>query len=450
MTETITRTLTGWGRTAPTTAQVLVDPTVETIQQAVRSAGQRGVIARGLGRSYGDPAQNAGGLVIDMTGLNRVHSIDPDTGLAVVDAGVSLDALMRAGLPHGLWVPVLPGTRQVTVGGAIAADIHGKNHHSAGSFGNHVRSIDLVTADGAVTTLTPDDELFWATVAGMGLTGIIVRATVALKHVESAYFVVDTDRTANLDELMVLLTDGSDDDYDYSAAWFDAMSTGSKLGRAVLTRGSLARRDELPPKLRTDPLAFDAPQLLTAPDIFPNGLANRAIFGLASEAWYRKAPRQRRGEVQNLTAFYHPLDMVGEWNRAYGSRGFLQYQFVVPFGAEDTFRAVVEQIAGSGHVSFLNVLKRFGEASRAPLSFPQPGWTITVDFPIRRGLAELCDRLDEQVLDAGGRLYLAKESRTAAETLHRMYPRLDEWRKLRAEVDPDGVFASDLSRRLEL
>ncbi|MGH4023207.1 MAG: FAD-binding protein [Pseudonocardiaceae bacterium] len=449
MPETVTRALTGWGRTAPTTARVLIDPTAEAIQQAVRNAGPRGVIARGLGRSYGDPAQNAGGLVIDMTGLNRIHSIDPDTGLAVVDAGVSLDALMRAGLPHGLWVPVLPGTRQVTVGGAIAADIHGKNHHSAGSFGNHVRSIDLVTGDGTVTTLTPDDELFWATVAGMGLTGIIVRATVALKHTESAYFVVDTDRAANIDELMVLLTDGSDDDYDYSAAWFDAMSTGKKLGRAVLTRGSLARRDELPPKLCEDPLAFDAPQLLTAPDVFPNGLANRAIFGLASEAWYRKA-RQRRGEVQNLTAFYHPLDMVGEWNRAYGSRGFLQYQFVVPFGAEDTFRAVVEQIAGSGHVSFLNVLKRFGEASGAPLSFPQPGWTITVDFPIRRGLAQLCDRLDEQVLDVGGRLYLAKESRTSAETLHRMYPRLDEWLKLRAEADPDGVFASDLSRRLEL
>ncbi|HET9256097.1 MAG TPA: D-arabinono-1,4-lactone oxidase, partial [Pseudonocardiaceae bacterium] len=249
---------------------------------------------------------------------------------------------------------------------------------------------------------------------------------------------------------MALLTDGSDDDYDYSAAWFDAISTGAKLGRAVLTRGSLARRDELPPKLRRDPLAFDAPQLLTAPKILPNGLANKASFGLLSEAWYRKAPKRRRGEIQNLTSFYHPLDMIGEWNRAYGSRGFLQYQFVVPFGAEDTFRRVVEQIARSGHVSFLNVLKRFGEASRAPLSFPQPGWTITVDFPIRPGLAEFCDRLDEQVLDAGGRLYLAKESRTRAATLNRMYPRIDEWRKIRAAADPAGVFASDLSRRLEL
>jgi decaprenylphospho-beta-D-ribofuranose 2-oxidase len=450
MSEIVVRALSGWGRTAPSTARVLTDPTPASIQQAVRDAGERGVIARGLGRSYGDPAQNAGGLVIDMTRLNRIHCIDAGSGLATVDAGISLDALMQAALPLGLWVPVLPGTRQVTVGGAIAADIHGKNHHSAGTFGNHVRGLDLVTADGSIATLTPEDELFWATVGGMGLTGIIVRATIALTPVESAYFVVDTDRTADLDELLTLLTDGSDDNYDYSAAWFDAISIGAKLGRAVLTRGSIARRDQLPVKLRRDPLAFDAPQLFTAPKALPNGLANKATFLALSEAWYRKAPKRRRGEIQNLTSFYHPLDMIGEWNRAYGPRGFLQYQFVVPFGAEDTFRRIVEQIARSGHVSFLNVLKRFGEASQAPLSFPHPGWTITVDFPIRRGLAELCDRLDEQVLDAGGRLYLAKESRTSAAALHRMYPRIDEWRKVRAAADPAGVFASDLSRRLEL
>jgi len=460
MSKTIVRSLTGWGRTAPSAARVLVSPTVESIQRAAPEATEagvssRGVIARGLGRSYGDPAQNAGGLVIDMTGCNRIHCLDAERGLAVVDAGVSLDALMRAALPLRLWIPVLPGTRQVTVGGAIAADIHGKNHHSAGSFGNHVRSLELVTADGSLTTLTPEDDLFWATVGGMGLTGIIVRATLALTRVESAYFIVDTDRTANLDELMALLTDGSDDRYDYSAAWFDALSTGARLGRAVLTRGRLARRDELPPKLRRAGLAFDAPQLFTVPALLPaglppGGLANRVSFSALSEAWYRKAPARRRDEVQNLTTFYHPLDMIGQWNRAYGSRGFLQYQFVVPFGTEDAVRRIVEQIARSGHVSFLNVFKRFGAASAAPLSFPHPGWTITVDFPIRRGLAEFCDRLDEQVLDAGGRLYLAKESRTSAATVQAMYPRIDEWRKIRAAADPGGVFASDLSRRLEL
>ena len=454
---TTTRTLTGWGRTAPTTARVLTTGSVEAVQQAVRAAGERGVIARGLGRAYGDPAQNAGGMVLDLTGLDRIHVIDADSGLVDTDAGVSLDELMRRALPFGLWIPVLPGTRQVTVGGAIAADIHGKNHHTQGSFGNHVTSMDVVLGDGTVRTLTPDGpdaELFWATVGGMGLTGVVVRATIRLQHVESAYFVVDTDRTANLDELMARLTDGTDDQYTYSVAWFDSVRTGASMGRAVLTRGWSARREDLPRKLRRRPLAFDAPQLLRVPPIFPSGLVNRATITAFNELWYRKAPRWRRGEIQNITQFFHPLDLVGEWNRVYGPRGFLQYQFLVPFGAEETFRAAVEAIASSGQVSFLNVLKRFGAGNEAPLSFPAPGWTLTVDIPIGPGLggplAALCDRLDELVLGAGGRLYLAKESRTTPEAVARMYPRLDEWRKVRAAADPHGVFCSDLSRRLML
>ncbi|SDC76275.1 FAD-binding oxidoreductase [Actinokineospora iranica] len=448
-----TRTLTGWGRTAPSAARVAGPSTADDVIAAVAAAGERGVIARGLGRSYGDPAQNAGGLVVDMTGVDRVHSIDAGSGLAVLDAGVSLDKLMRAALPFGLWVPVLPGTRQVTIGGAIGSDIHGKNHHSAGSFGNHVRSMDLLTADGQVRTITPDgpdSDLFWATVGGMGLTGIILRATVALKHTESAYFVVDTDRTSGLDETLELFSDGSDDGYDYSMAWFDSISTGPKLGRAVFSRGSLAKVDELPKKHRANPLRFDAPQLLTLPDVFPNGLANKLTFRALGEAWYRKAPKRGRGQIQNLTAFYHPLDLFGEWNRAYGSHGFLQYQFIVPFSADAELRTIVRRIAESGHVSFLNVLKRMGAGNQAPLSFPQPGWTITVDFPITPGLTEFCASLDEAVLAAGGRLYLAKESRTAPQTFHRMYPRLDEWRKVRDSVDPDGLFTSDQSRRLGL
>lgn len=447
------RTLTGWGRTAPTTADVLSTPDVEVIARAVTQAGERGVIARGLGRSYGDPAQNAGGLVVDMTALNCIHSIDPASGHIELDGGVDLDQLMKAGLPHGLWVPVLPGTRQVTIGGAIANDIHGKNHHTEGSFGNHVVSMDLLTADGQVRTLTPDGpdaELFWATVGGCGLTGIIVRATIAMTKTETAYFLVDTDRTADLDETIELFSDGSDEKYTYSSAWFDSMSTGSRLGRAAFARGSLAKVDELPPKLRADPLKFDAPQLATLPDIFPNGLANKLTFSMVGELYYHKTPKQGRGLVQNLTAFYHPLDLLGEWNRAYGSKGFLQYQFIVPLSAEAEFRRIVRRIAESGHVSALNVFKKFGEGNRAPLSFPMPGWNICVDFPIKKGLGAFCRELDEAVLGMGGRLYTAKDSRTAAEAFAKMYPRLDEWRKVRHSVDPEGVFASDMSRRLEL
>ena len=447
----------GWGRTAPSPARLLVPRSVDEVAAAVvaAAADPRGIIARGLGRSYGDPAQNAGGTVLDMTGLARIHSIDADRGLVDVDAGVSLDTLMRAALPYGLWLPVLPGTRQVTIGGAIGADIHGKAHHVVGSFGNHVRSFELVTADGQVRTLTPegsgDDpggELFWSTVGGMGLTGVITRATLALHHVETAYFTVDTEQIDNLDELMARQSEG-DEHYAETVSWFDAVTTGTHFGRGILMRANHARLTELPPKLRADPLKFDAPQLLTVPDVIPSGLLNRFTGKLFSEAWYRRSPT-RFGAIQNITQFLHPLDVLGEWNRGYGRRGFLQYQFVVPRERADVIRTVLERMTAARQVSALNVLKRFGAGNRAPLSFPMPGWTLCVDIPINPGVGPLCDELDEIVLGAGGRHYLAKESRTTPAAIRRGYPRLDEWRKIRDTADPHGVFVSDLARRLEL
>jgi decaprenylphospho-beta-D-ribofuranose 2-oxidase len=295
----------------------------------------------------------------------------------------------------------------------------------------------------------PDAELFWATVGGMGLTGVVVRATLRLHRVESAYFAVDTERARDLDDLMHRL-DRDDDAYPYSVAWFDSVATGRRLGRAVITRGRSARVDELPPRLRPDPLRFDAPRLGTVPPGLPSGLLNRLSARAFNELWFRKAPRLRRDEIQNVTEFFHPLDVLADWNRAYGPRGFCQYQFVVPFGAEDALRTAVRRIAWSGHVSCLNVLKRFGPGDPAPLSFPTAGWTLAVDIPVRPGLDRLFDALDELVLDAGGRVYLAKDARLPAATMHRMYPRLDEFRKVRAQVDPTGVFRSDLARRLDL
>ena len=336
-------TLHGWGRTAPTRAQVLSTEDLGTIVEAVKQVAddnadkpdhlKRGVIARGMGRSYGDPAQNAGGLVIDMQRFNKIHSIDPDTALVVVDGGVTLDQLMKAALPYGLWVPVLPGTRQVTIGGAIGPDIHGKNHHSAGSFGNHVVSMDLLVASGEILTLTPggsdddpDGELFWATVGGMGLTGIIVQATIRMTKTETAFFIADGDLTSNFDETIEFHADGSEHNYTYSSAWFDAISPEPKLGRAAISRGSLATLDqlkELAPKLAKDPLKFSAPQLITVPDIFPNFTMNKLTMKAVGQAWWLKSG-EYRDQVQNLTQFYQPLDLIGEWNRGYGSRGFLQ------------------------------------------------------------------------------------------------------------------------------
>lgn len=448
----------GFGRTAPSVAQVLSTRDPEVIAKAVArvadSAGpkSRGVIARGLGRSYGDNAQNGGGLVIDMTGLNRIHSIDADTRLVDVDAGVSLDQLMKAALPFGLWVPVLPGTRQVTVGGAIACDIHGKNHHSAGSFGNHVRGMDLLMADGTVRTITPDEhdaELFWATVGGNGLTGIVLRATIAMTPTETAYFIADGVATRDLDETVAVHLDGSEDKYTYSSAWFDLISPPPKLGRASVSRGSLAKLDQLPKKLAKNPLKFDAPQLLTVPDIFPISAMNKLSFMAIGEVYYRLGGNYS-GKIQNLSQFYHMLDLVSGWNNAYGPTGFAQHQFLVPPDAMDEFKAIIRWIQTTGNYSALNVFKLFGPGNRAPLSFPMVGWNVAMDFPNRPGVNEFLNELDRRVLEFGGRVYTAKDSRVSADTFHAMYPRIDEWIAVRRKADPERVFASDMARRLEL
>jgi decaprenylphospho-beta-D-ribofuranose 2-oxidase len=277
----------------------------------------------------------------------------------------------------------------------------------------------------------------------------VLGATIVLQRTESAYFLVDTERCTDIDDLMARMSEG-DDGYTYSVAWFDAVSRGKHMGRAVLTRGNKARLQDLTPKLRRDPLQFVAPSLGTIPEIFPNRMVNRATAKAFSTAWYYKAPKYRVGELQNITSFFHPLDIVAEWNRIYGPHGFLQYQFVVPFSEDETFRRCFELIVNSGHVSCLNVLKRFGPGNAAPLSFPMQGWTLTVDLPIEEGLDSLCNTLDELVVAAGGRVYLAKDSRLSASTFRQMYPRLDDFLAVRRKVDPDGLFNSDLARRLQL
>lgn len=438
--------LAGWGRTAPTVATVhrVQD---EEVAARVRTAGPRGVLARGLGRAYGDAAQNAGGEVLLLDGQGEVR-IDDEQAVVDVGAGVSLDRLIRLLLPRGLFVPVTAGTRHVTVGGAIACDIHGKNHHVDGTFGRHVVHLDLVTADGELRRLSPreDPRLFWATVGGMGLTGVVVSARLRLKRVETSRMRVDTDRAGSLDEAVALMTA---DTSTYSVAWIDMLARGRSLGRSVLTRGEHARRDELP-RRTASPLAFDARQRLRVPRSVPGGLVNRWSVAAFNEVWFRKSPRRRRGEIQDLATFFHPLDGVGGWNALYGRSGLTQYQFVVPLAATEALREAVDRISAAGHASFLAVLKRFGPGNDGLLSFPLEGWTLALDLPVSPALAPLFDALDELVVTAGGRVYLAKDARVSAATLARMYPRLEQFRKVRHELDPDRVFCSDLARRLDL
>ncbi|SDK75653.1 FAD-binding oxidoreductase [Streptomyces indicus] len=448
--EAETVSVTGWGRTAPTTARVVRPRSYEEAADAVRSCGARGGIARGLGRAYGDAAQNAGGAVLDMTALDRIRAIDAEAGVVVCDAGVSLHRLMEVLLPLGWFVPVTPGTRYVTVGGAIGADIHGKNHHVSGSFSRHVAALDLLTADGSVRTVRRGEPLFDATAGGMGLTGVILSATVELLPVQTSLMSVDTERATDLDDLMARLT-ATDHHYRYSVAWIDLLARGAAMGRSVLTRGDHAPLDQLPVRARRTPLAFRPGQLPAAPAFVPEGLLGKATVGLFNELWYRKAPRSRRGELQKISTFFHPLDGVPHWNRIYGRSGFVQYQFVLGYGKEEALRRIVERISTRGCPSFLAVLKRFGEGDPGWLSFPMPGWTLALDIPANLpGLGSFLDELDEEVAAADGRIYLAKDSRLRPELLASMYPRLGQFRALREELDPRGVFTSDLSRRLSL
>jgi decaprenylphospho-beta-D-ribofuranose 2-oxidase len=442
-------TLTGWGRIAPSTATLAEPSTADAAAQLL--TGQSGpVIPRGLGRAYNNSAQAAGGTVLSTARLNRILSLDPATGVVVAEAGVSLEDLMVAGLPHGWFVPVSPGTRQVTVGGAIAADVHGKNHHVAGSFASHVLSIDMVLPGGEACTITPDGdpEFYWATAGGMGLTGLITKATVQLKRVETSRCKVDTVRTRDIDETMAILAE-HDKKYGYTVAWSDSTAHGARLGRSVITSGDFAAVADLPARDQDQPFAFDPRARLAAPNIFPPGLLNRYSIALANTAWYVKAPKLRAGEIQTIGQFFHPLDGIKNWNRAYGPRGFRQYQYVMPFGAEAAVRQSFEMIAAAHAPSFVTVLKRFGPADPGLLSFPASGWTLALDFPAATpGLESLCDDLDRLVVDHGGRVYLAKDSRVSRPMLEQMYPRLEEFRKLRADLDPHGTFNSDLSHRL--
>ena len=413
----------------------------------------RGMITRGLGRSYGDPAQNGGGTVIQLDAAAPQITLDADAGTVTTGAGVSLDVLLREIVPQGWFVPVTPGTRFVTIGGCIASDVHGKGHHVDRSFGSHVTAMTMLLADGTLHRLTPtsDPDLWWATIGGMGLTGIIVDATFKLIPIETKHFLVDTERVSNLDELLVRMEAG-DHQYRYSVAWIDLVATGSSLGRSVLSRGNHATLDELRsyhPKAARDPLSFDPPMLPGVPIGVPNML-NRAAVRAFNEFWFRKTPREHHG-TESITGFFHPLDMVGFWNRLYGRHGFLQYQFVVPFEAVDTLRAIVGKISAEGHASFLAVLKRFGAESGGMLSFPRPGWTLTLDLPAGvDGLGRLLGELDELVIGAGGRHYLAKDASCSPDVIRAGYPRLDEWQSIRRRVDPDGLWVSDQARRLQL
>lgn len=443
-------TLAGWGR-RPVAEMAVHAPARDALRATLRAGGT--LLARGCGRSYGDAAMNRDGGVVLTERLDRVLAFDPATGVVACEAGVTIAALLREFLPRGFVPPVLPGTKFVSLGGALACDVHGKNHHVAGSFARHVLDFVLLGADGEARRCSRDEhaDLFWATAGGMGLTGIVTELRLRLRPVTSGYVRVDHDRAADLDEALALL-ETTDDGYAHSVAWIDCLARGRSLGRSVLMRGNAMPADELPRRLAAHPFGGPPRAPIGLGVDLPAFVLNPLTMRAFNAAYFHRHPARARGACVPHEAFFFPLDRVRDWNRLYGRRGFLQYQVALPFaGGRDVLVRILESVARRGAGSFLAVLKRFGPAEAdAMLSFPIEGYTLALDLPYHRDVLPMLDALDDVVADLGGRVYLAKDARLDARRFRRMYPALPRWREVRERADPDHRFASDLSRRLGL
>jgi decaprenylphospho-beta-D-ribofuranose 2-oxidase len=432
--------LSGWGRYPRLDCTRFVLHNVDEAARIVRES--QSLIARGNGRAYGDAALNAAG-VLDMRRCDRILEFDPATGRIACEAGLLLADLLDFAVPRGWFPPVTPGTKFVTIGGMIAADVHGKNHHHSGSFGRHVESLDLLTADGTTRRCSAeeDGELFRATCGGMGLTGLILEARFRLVPIETSYIRQETLRTANLDETLAAHEDAAS--WTYSVGWIDCLAEGAALGRGVVFRGEHASRVEAPAgAVRRRPAR-------TVPLDLPGWVLNRWSVRAFNELYYRSA-RPGMALIGYDQCFY-PLDALLEWNRLYGRAGFLQYQCVLPkAGSRAALAAILERTAAAGQGSFLAVLKCFGPGGAGFLSFPMEGFTLTLDFPAGRSALALLRALDAVVDSAGGRLYLAKDACTSPESLRRGYPLLERFLAVRAAFDPGRKFASLQSLRLGL
>lgn len=437
--------LSGWGGYPRVESQV-VEP-ADLSQLHIQTADS--IIMRGQGRSYGDAAISRSGLVVLSQQLGQMGQISDD-GLLTVAAGATLDQILRIAVPNGWFPAVVPGTRHVSVGGCLAADVHGKNHHRVGSFADHVSHCELLLADDTRIECSANDnaDLFWATAGGMGLTGVLTSITLQLIQTESAYMSVQYHQSANLDETIAMLSDKSLDD-EYTVMWLDCAARGNKLGRSVLLRGHHARIGEVPAKLRD---ARDNSRRSYALNFdFPDWILNSYSISVFNELYFR-SHGARNPFIQHYQDFFFPLDRIENWNRMYGRRGFIQYQCVFPLtDAARALQLTLEELQKSNYASFLSVLKLFGPGNKGPLSFPIEGYTLTLDLPLGDGaLFAFLDQLDELVLRFGGRVYLAKDARMKADNFRKMYPALGEWESIKKRVDPSNRFQSDLSRRLRL
>ena len=446
------QTLWGWGRHPRVTTEVTRPERRAEVFAALEDRDGKPLLAHALGRCYGDAALLRDGRVVLTRRLDRMIDFDAETGWLRVEGGVSLEQIIQTFVPRGFFPTVVPGTQFVSVGGALACDIHGKNHHVDGCFSDHVRNVELLTASGTVVMCDAEQNpaLFWATVGGMGLTGLVLAMDLRLVPIANAFIEMESIRVDDLDAFFAVSEESRD--FTHTVSWIDCVKTGKHLGRGIFMRGRHAPPGTTGKSSLLQRVGGVVPGLLNVPVDGPDWLLNAASITAFNETYFRSHPKGKVERVVHYEPFFFPLDNVRNWNRLYGGRGFLQYQFVVPPDPQyRTVREVLTLIAESGMASFLAVIKEFGAQRHGGLSFPQPGVTLALDFGHAGApLLDLLHRLDRLVLDAGGRVYLGKDARLPRPVFEQMYPEAAAWKHVRDEWDPDNVFQSDLGRRLGL
>lgn len=442
---TAKKAISNWSLYPVVESELLETANERQIAQYIQSTPN--VIARGNARCYGDASLNAN--IISTRKLNKMLDFDVEGGVIECQAGVLLSDILDVIVPKGFFLPVTPGTKFITVGGAVASDVHGKNHHVDGCFSKHVISLQLMQADGQVVTCSPEQntELFWQTCGGMGLTGVILSVRFKLKAIRSAYIRQESIKAANLQEIMQLFEESKD--WTYTMAWIDCLSTGNSRGRSIMMRGEFAEPKELPAKLQKAPLHLPMPKKLNVPFKFPGFVLNTLSVRAFNFLYYNKQLSKQRTDIIPYDTFFYPLDAIHNWNRIYGKNGFVQYQFVIPLErSKEGLERILDKIAASGEGSFLTVLKQFGAADpRAKLTFPFPGYTLALDFKVSKTVFKLLDELDQIVVELGGRIYLTKDARMSKQVHQQI---LQQTYATGIEYKPDAQqkFISDQYRRL--
>lgn len=442
----VKKELSGWGNYPVSVCYVTRPERIGELGPAKKTT-----IARGLGRTYGDASINASSDVILMERLNRFVSFEPDTGLLTAEAGVTVGEILSLFIPKGWMMPVVPGTKQATLGGCVAVDVHGRNHFTQGSFGSIVRELVIVLADGSSRRTSPikDPELFWATVGGLGLTGIITEVTIQMKPIQTAYLLVRHRSASHIEEVLEKVYQESERGR-YCSAWIDCFSSKGLMGKGVVMSASFADVEDLPKVLRR-PLSAEGRLKFQVPFSIPTKLLSPFAVKTFNSVYYWLQSAKTTPFIVDYDRYFFPSDAIGSWNRLYGREGFIHYEFVLPSKcAQEATLMLLQEFVKNRHCPFYATLSRFGPQGDGLLSFPTEGYSLSLDMPMTTDLLSFLDNLDEMVLRLEGRVCLATDARMKSTLFQAMYPRYSQWRHVKSAVDPQGCFSSSLSRRLGL